>query len=571
MSKIITQVIGLAVIAVVFTTSLAAQSAFMPNERSNEQRMQLRADKKAWPEYQISYGSWGDMRFKNVYEYDAAGNRTLTEQYRWENSDWVIGTKTVAEYDAAGNQTLSQGYAWANDSWVNSYKMIFDCDAEGNVILDEYYYWRDDSWVGNNKTVYEYTDGERSKTLSYGWGDGDWELRSTRGAFELRPSYLIDGGYIYFGFPHRVGSSYTIWRSEYDEMNLDIEYDENGNLTLLSIYGNANSIKYDENNNFVSIEAGYGDFVGTKITYDYDAAGRQTLFEYSYIDNDDEWVHAEKQVFAYDSDGNRTYYRFQQSGYSYSYVYKYDDNGNEVASYYYDIIDGDMILGAYSISYPNNYEPEVYITNITEIGESNEGSFDITTSMSIDSIQSGSLVVFLPKGFSLDEEKTALASGLADKYDLNISRPTGSPYVIDVAFKANTSNNGAGKILRIAYKVDEELVRGTYDIEINQVLFNTPGGDFLPSPATIVPAIVNRWGVSNEAINSATPKAYTTNNTLYIYVAQTERIAVYSLTGIKLYEATVSAGTTTINTSAFPQGVLIVKGNSGWAKKVVND
>ena len=587
MSKMITKVIGLAVIAVVFTTALAAQSA--------EQA-------KAWPEYQISYRPSGEMRFKNVYEYDAAGNRTLTEQYRWENSDWVIGTKTVAEYDAAGNQTLSQGYAWANNSWVNSYKMIFDCDAEGNVILDEYYFWRDDSWVGNNKTVYEYTDGERSKTLSYGWEDGDWVLTRTVGAFGLKPSYLIDGDKIHFGYPNRIGGNMGNYMTyQYDEAKLDIEYDTNGKLILFTYDGNAHKVEYDENNNFVSIEIDYSGGSVFKITYEYDAEGRQTLYERNIKSGENLFPIGEKYVFTYDAtgnitsydiykvedgawvfdyrqeelkydaNGNRTYYRFQQPGYIYSYVYKYDDNGNEVASYYYDIINGDMVLGAYSISYPNYYEPEVYITNITEIGESNEGSFDITTSMSIDSIQGGSFRVHLPNSFSLNEEKTAIASGLADKFDLNITKIEGNSYLIDVAPKANTSNNGAGSILRIAYKIDEELVRGTYALVVNNILFNTPGGDFLPTPATIVPAIVNRWGVSNEAINSTIPKAYTANNTLYIYVAQTEQVAIYSLTGIKLYETTVSAGTTTINTSTFPQGVLIVKGSSGWAKKVVND
>ena len=608
MSKIITKVIGLAVIAVVFTTALAAQSAFMPNERVDEHGMQLRADKKAWPEYQISYSPLGGMNNKGVFEYDEAGNLTLLETYRWVNNDWVTGWKVVYEYDAAGNQTLMQNYGVTSSgtdySFVNGSKTITEYDAAGNQTLYEYYFWRDDSWVGSgNKLVYEYTDGERSKTLTYNWEDGDWVLTQTIGAFDMKPSYLIDGDDISFGFPDIIGNnSYLIFSYKYDEAKLNTEYDSNGNLTLFVFDGTTFKMEYDENNNVVSLGLAHnGDVVDYKARYEYNAAGHQTLYESHLLNVNGEWrpagyryvftydalgnrtssdiyqaesgawvLQQRGEEWKYDADGNRTYYRFQQPGYSYSYVYKYDDNGNEVASYYYDIIDGDMILGAYSISYPNYYEPEVYITNITEIGESNEGSFDITTSMSIDSIQGGSFRVHLPNSFSLNEEKTAIASGLADKFNLNITKIEGNSYLIDVAPKANTSNNGAGSILRIAYKIDEKLVRGTYALVVNNILFNTPGGDFLPTPATIVPAIVNRWGVSNEAINSATPKAYTANNTLYIYVAQTERIAVYSLTGIKLYETTVSAGTTTVNTAAFPQGVLIVKGNSGWARKVNN-
>ena len=604
MNKIITQVIGLAVIAVVFTTSLAAQSVFMPNDRVDEQRMQLRADKKAWPEYIITYSPSGEMSYKSVFEYNAEGNRTTQEQYSWENNDWVISGKVVAEYDAEGNMTSDQGYSWVDNSWVNSFIAIYESDAERNMTLNEFYFWRNDSWVGNSKTVYEYTDGERSKTQTYRWTDGDWVLTRTVGTFDQKPSFLIDGDYILFGYPMLDG--YVPYPYDGETMP-DTRYSTNGNLMYFEFGGNTYYMKYNTFGKPVLVERKINycpttkqwrrDFI--KAVYEYDDNGNCTLYESSEWIIGREWAPITKGVYEYNAQGERTLderykpnrdsstwvldsrqeWKYDSKGnltHDYTeggrlYIYKYDGNGNEVASYYYYSTDGNKVLYDYSISYPNNYKPEVYISNITEIGESNEGSFDITTSMSIDSIQSGSLRVTLPEGFILDEEKTAFASGLANKYDLNIHEQADGSFNLDIAFKRNASNSRAGNILRIAYKADEELVRGTYDIAISQVLFNTPGGNFLPAPATVVPAEVTRGEVSNELTDAASPKAYTAGNTLYIYVAQTEQVAVYSLTGHKFYETTVSAGTTAINTAAFPQGILIVKSSNGWAKKVIND
>jgi len=56
---------------------------------------------------------------------------------------------------------------------------------------------------------------------------------------------------------------------------------------------------------------------------------------------------------------------------------------------------------------------------------------------------------------------------------------------------------------------------------------------------------------------------------LEIETSQTEQISVYMLAGIKLDEAVIYSGTTTINTNTFPQGVLIVKSNKGWVRKVI--
>jgi hypothetical protein len=74
----------------------------------------------------------------------------------------------------------------------------------------------------------------------------------------------------------------------------------------------------------------------------------------------------------------------------------------------------------------------------------------------------------------------------------------------------------------------------------------------------------------NESVSAVSPSVYTANHTLYIEIAQAEMITVYSLNGQKLWERQVQPGATTLNTSRFPQGVLIVRGGSGWTKKIKN-
>jgi hypothetical protein len=63
--------------------------------------------------------------------------------------------------------------------------------------------------------------------------------------------------------------------------------------------------------------------------------------------------------------------------------------------------------------------------------------------------------------------------------------------------------------------------------------------------------------------------AYIHGGVLHIRTARPERIGIYSLDGAKVYESAVPAGATTLSADRLPQGVLIVRGASGWVRKVV--
>lgn len=219
-------------------------------------------------------------------------------------------------------------------------------------------------------------------------------------------------------------------------------------------------------------------------------------------------------------------------------------------------------------------EPYITIEESKPIDNSNQGCFDIKIKYSTDSVQSASLIIQLPEGFTLDEANTNLTIDFVGLFDLVITKRENNYWLIELNPKTlrggDIRSDEIGKMLQVAYKVDETLPKGTYDISIHSIQFETPGGDLIPEPMITLPVNVNRWGVANEKIDNSEISVYLINNTLYIETQQPDAIAIYMVNGVKIYDATIPAGTTTIDTVAFPQGVLIVKGKSGWNQKVIS-
>ena len=501
MKKNFTKLVSMAFTAAVFTTSLAAQpptkveaqvgriesrSASMPAHEAKS-GVELRAGGKMQLEYQIRYNGEGEEINKSVYEYDAAGNRTSGmgynlvngdwvnvakfvfeydaagnqtsfQYYDLKNGDWVNSFKGIIEYDAAGNRTLYESYNWENDSWVGGFKALYEYDAAGNQTLFESYSWENDSWLGSYKYVYEYdASGRETSVKYYEWENKGWAERNNRNILFSKVAYVVDGMYIQLGYPMGSNGWASYFLDNPSNAEPETKYDDNGNLILIECDEQKYQIKYNSDNNPLSIEEFWNGELSRKVVYEYDEKGNCILFEQLRLDNNEwlpdgykivmEYDAEDRQILierystdretqslvleykaeeAYDSNGNRIYLRDNYG----QYVDEYDANGNQLSSHNYDIVDNEPVLRDYTIYY---YEKEV----------------------------------------------------------------------------------------------------------------------------------------SNESVTSAQSTAYLSGNTLYIITTQAERVAIYSISGAKLYEAPTSAGVTTINTAAFPQGVLIVKGN-GWSVKVKN-
>jgi hypothetical protein len=206
--------------------------------------------------------------------------------------------------------------------------------------------------------------------------------------------------------------------------------------------------------------------------------------------------------------------------------------------------------------------------------ENGQGNISLSMVAPRDATLTGSFEIQFPDGMTLNEELTSLADGLSAGFSLSFTSKEHNTWLIEIQPKALRSASlragEAKKLLHVAYKVDEKTKRGTYDISVNSILFETKGGNYIPEPAITVSAEVNRWGVGNEVVNAPAPTVYLNAQAICIQAASAEQIAVYSVTGNKLYETTIQAGMTTINAANLPQGLLFVKGSSGWVQKVLN-
>jgi hypothetical protein len=75
--------------------------------------------------------------------------------------------------------------------------------------------------------------------------------------------------------------------------------------------------------------------------------------------------------------------------------------------------------------------------------------------------------------------------------------------------------------------------------------------------------------VSSECIENANePSVHASQNVIHIRGNRSERITVYSVNGSKVFETAIQPGLTSIDAARFPKGILIVRGSSGWTKKV---
>jgi len=124
------------------------------------------------------------------------------------------------------------------------------------------------------------------------------------------------------------------------------------------------------------------------------------------------------------------------------------------------------------------------------------------------------------------------------------------------------------KIADIVYTVDESVANGIYNASINDLNFNFDDGtniilSELPIQITVDHSYSAISGVSEEV------KAYKSGDMLYIDSSVTEKIQIYSVNGLLLYDFQKAESKLSYPVNKMPATVLIVKGSSGWVKKVV--
>jgi hypothetical protein len=503
-----------------------------PGKWPESGKLQLRAAARPWPDSTVTFTSAGERQSKSIYTYDASGNQTLSEGYRWENGAWVNSSKTAYSYDAAGNRILYEGYSWESGTWINSSKSVATYDAAGHQTLYESYRWENNQWTGSYKNTNIYDSrGEVILYGQYNWTNNTWvkyreeyydrKTTESKTYIDVSVFYNDDGsrhGTALFVTGSGLNWAVVMMEEYISDMEYQATYDANGNLIRVETTGLSRSagkrvpferyvLKYS-NNNPVSIEV-YGYYendISSQATYKatntYDAWGNRTLSEsYSWEGNPAEWIGLNRQINTYDANGRELsyeYYDWDASSGGWKgnnkHAHTYDTNGNILSEEYYS---WDTSSGGW------------------------KGNWKYT--------------------FTYDANGKQLST---ESYNWD----TSSGGWIGSWKDTNEERNEYGDV--ILRKSWEWKNSGW---EWTSYTVSYPGGS---GPS------------GTEYIGGAEPSVYIHGDMLQIQTVSAERIGIYTLDGAKVYESAVPPGTTTISAERLPKGILIVRGSSGWARKV---
>jgi hypothetical protein len=199
------------------------------------------------------------------------------------------------------------------------------------------------------------------------------------------------------------------------------------------------------------------------------------------------------------------------------------------------------------------------------------GTVEVALNLPLDELFGLAFILDLPAGFVLDPEATSLAPGLQFSYQLSFA-PAGGGWQFEIMPKIPLLSGGDETALQqvasIAYTLDETVAAGEYELVLRDI-----GLTLLASNETVHPddirasVTVDESAVGNESIEA--PEVAYFNGILSVNTPAAEQIAVYSVSGQLLYRAQKTAGPAVFDLNGLPRGVRIVRGSSGWVRKVV--
>jgi len=213
----------------------------------------------------------------------------------------------------------------------------------------------------------------------------------------------------------------------------------------------------------------------------------------------------------------------------------------------------------------------VVIIETEPVVENGNGVIAISLSIPTDATLTGSLEIQFPEGMILDEELTALVPELASDFSLIITLKENNTWLIEVVANDLRSAKSVEyrKIMYIAYKVEETITQGTYEATVTKLGFTLNdetaiNEDELPVIINIVEDIIT--SIPNIMADTSVCIQY---GRLSVQSPDVETVYVYSLSGILLHEFQKTTGLAEKNIDKSVSKILIVKGSTGWVKKVI--
>jgi uncharacterized protein YjdB len=197
----------------------------------------------------------------------------------------------------------------------------------------------------------------------------------------------------------------------------------------------------------------------------------------------------------------------------------------------------------------------------------NKGIIELSLSLPTNATFSGSFVVTLPHGFSLDINGSALAGELVASYILSITPQENGRWLFSISL--NTLLRSAAtyrKIIDIAYAIDESVSAGIHEASITDLVLALSDGEVIREDEIKVSLTADPTGIitPNQEV-----KVFSSNGILTVNSPLAERIDIYSFNGMYLYSAVKSEGLATFIINNLNEKTLIVRGSSGWVRKIM--
>ena len=215
--------------------------------------------------------------------------------------------------------------------------------------------------------------------------------------------------------------------------------------------------------------------------------------------------------------------------------------------------------------------PSIVPDETQPVGDDGKGTIELNFSIPSNATLTGSFEIQFPKGVTLDEQLTVLSLELSGNSYLAFSYEGNNTWLIEI--KSNTLKSSTAaeyqKIVDIAYIVNENVSKGTYEATIMNLDFMLDNNTTIKEDLLTVPINVERSGTSIENIDNDLFHAYFINNSLKIESSHSELITIYSAKGAILYTTMKNAGSIEIPFTSTPGSIFFVKGSVSGTIKIV--
>lgn len=224
-----------------------------------------------------------------------------------------------------------------------------------------------------------------------------------------------------------------------------------------------------------------------------------------------------------------------------------------------------------------------YVLLDTDTTSANNGVIEVALLLP-ENLISGSFTLHLPNDFGLARDgsiyRTFLSDDCKDHYDLTVTQLSDSIYLFDIQPVVATSSmpdlrSGSSLInlMDITYTIYKDYLFGSNDVftaKFVDVVLELEGDTTLVDDRIDFMIKSFKHPTGNIVIINPTTLSYIYNHRLYVNSDKAETVSVYSLNGQLLLTGSKNAGQAEFNIHS-PEQILIVKGSTGWAHKVINN